>query len=102
MGSHSGDTMSSWTCPPRACPLWCAGTSEILFPGDTCAVRDSTSWMCALTIVTLQGFGVSLSFLARAMLGPELMFMASFKKIKRFRQKVIEEGPWLSKIDLFG
>lgn len=35
------------------------------------------------------------------MLGPELV-MASFKKIKRFRQKVIEEGPWLSKIDLLG
>lgn len=57
--------------------------------------------MCALMIVTLQGFGVSLSFLARAILGPELMSLASFKR-KRFRQKVIEEGPWLSKIDLFG
>lgn len=100
VGSHSGDTMSS-SCLSPACPLWCARTSEILFAGDTCAVRDSMSWMCALTIVPLQGFGVSLSSLLRAMLGPELMSLASFKK-KRFRQKVIEEGPWLSKIDLFG
>ena len=56
------------------------------------------SWMCAL-IVTLQGFGVSLSFLARAMLGPELMSLASFKKKGSESYK---EGPWLSKIDLFG
>ena len=102
MGRHSGDTMSL-SCLSPACLLWCARTSEILFPGDTCAVRDSMSWMCALMIVTLQGFGVSLFFLVRAMRGPELMSLASFKKKKkRFRQKVIEEGPWLSKIDFFG
>lgn len=80
----------------------CRNIRNSVSRGHMCSQGFNVLDCDTLTIVTLQGFGVSLSFLARALLGPELMFMASFKKIKKFRQKVIEEGPWLSKIDLFG